>query len=62
MIQFLFLMYFIFEAGQSKHLEAYDAGCSTGDMEYATTNLYQYTNTAIYGCGENLESLSQNIQ
>jgi len=31
-------------------------------MEYATTNLFQYTNTAIYGCGENLESLSQNIQ
>jgi len=50
------------QAGQSKHLEAYESAASTGDMEYATTNLYQYTNTAIYGCGENLESLSQNIQ
>lgn len=31
-------------------------------MEYALTNLYQYTSTALYGCGENLMSLSQNIE
>merc|ERR1712194_896376 len=50
------------QAGQSKHLEAYESAAATGDMEYATANLFQYTSTAIYGCGENLESLSQNIQ
>jgi len=50
------------QAGQNKHLEAYESGATTGDMEYATINLYQYTNTAIYGCGENLVNLSQNIQ
>jgi len=50
------------QAGQNKHLEAYESGATTGDMEYATINLYQYTNTAIYGCGENLESLSPSIE
>jgi len=48
------------QACLSKHLEAYDAGAVTGDMEYAISNLYQFTNTAIYGCGEPLGSLSQN--
>jgi len=50
------------QAGQQKHLEAYDSGASTGDMEYAFTNLHQYASTAIYGCGENVERFSQNIQ
>jgi len=50
------------QACLNKHLEAYDSGAITGDMEYALTNLYQYTNTALYGCGENLTSLSQNIE
>ena len=48
------------QAGQAKHMEAYEAGMTTGDMEYALTNLYQYANTAIYG-GENVAMLSQNI-
>jgi len=48
------------QACLSKHLEAYDSGAVTGDMEYAISNLYQFTNTAIYGCGEPLGSLSQN--
>jgi len=50
------------QAGLGKHLEAYESGAATGDMEYATTNLYQYSNTALYGCGENLETMAQNIQ
>jgi hypothetical protein len=49
-------------AGQSKHLEAYDSGCSTGDMEYALTNLFLYSNTGIYGCGDNLKSACQNAR
>lgn len=48
------------QAGQAKHMEAYEAGMTTGDMEYALTNLYQYTNTAIYS-GENVAMLCQNI-
>jgi len=42
-----------------KHLEAFESGITTGDIEYAVGALYQYANTAIYGCGENLQSLSQ---
>jgi hypothetical protein len=44
-----------FQASLSKHLEAYDIGSSRGDMEYASSNLYQYVNMAIYGCGENFD-------
>lgn len=35
---------------------------STGDVEFALSNLYQYVSTAIYGCGENLKKLSENIE
>jgi len=50
------------QAGQNKHLEAYEMGATTGDMEFAATNLFQYAGTAMYGCGENLERLSESIQ
>lgn len=50
------------QAGKNKHLEAYDAGTTTGDMEFALTNLFLYSSTAFYGCGDNLEGLAQNIQ
>ena len=60
--EFIFIFNNVFVAGQSKHLEAYDLATSTGDVEFALLNLCQYTNTAIYGCGENLKSLSQNVQ
>ena len=49
-------------ACQSKHLEAYDSGTISGDTHYAMNALYQYSDSAIYGCGDNLETLSQNIQ
>ena len=49
-------------AGQNKHLEAFDSGCATGDMEYALTNLYLYINTGIYGCGDNLKNSCQNAR
>merc|ERR1719491_902942 len=50
------------QACQSKHLEAYDSGTISGDTHYAMSALYQYSDSAIYGCGDNLETLSQNIQ
>lgn len=50
------------QAGQQKHVEAYNSGVATGDMEYAFVNINQYAFKAIYGCGENVESLSQNMQ
>ena len=49
-------------AGQQKHVEAYNSGVATGDTEYAFANINQYAFKAIYGCGENVESLSQNMQ
>ena len=39
----------------SKHLEAYECGMASGDVEFALTNTLQYGYTAVYGCGENLE-------
>ena len=44
-----------------KHLEAFSSGAKTGDLEYAVSAYYQHCNTAIYGCGVNLELLSQTI-
>ncbi|KAL7539058.1 hypothetical protein ACHAXR_009003, partial [Thalassiosira sp. AJA248-18] len=49
------------QACLSKNMEAYESAAKTGDLEYAIGNLYQYCTTAIYGCGENLEGLSQKI-
>ena len=51
-----FLLFILFHFDK-----AYEAGMNFGDMEYSLTNLYQYTNTALYGCGENVSMLSQNI-
>jgi len=45
----------------NKHLEAYESGATSGDMEYALSNLYQYVIAAVY-CGDNLEGLSQSIE
>lgn len=50
------------QAALSKHMEAYESGTTTGDIEFALTNLYLHANTSIYGCGENLATSSQNIQ
>lgn len=50
------------QAGLNKFLEAYESGWSTGDIEYAVSNLYQYANSASFGCGENLKKLSRKIQ
>merc|ERR1711862_283379 len=57
-----FISNFIFEAGQIKHLEAYEMAASIGAMEFALINICLYCKTAIYGCGESMELLSQNIQ
>lgn len=49
------------QAGLDKHLEAYESGVTTGDMEYAILNLATYVNKATF-CGNNLDSLSVSIQ
>lgn len=45
-----------------KYLEAYETGTTAGDIEYAITNLFQYVNSCLFGCGENLKKLSRKIQ
>eukprot|EP00804_Cyclotella_cryptica_P027830 CCRYP_009244-RA/>CCRYP_009244-RA protein AED:0.13 eAED:0.13 QI:0/0.87/0.66/1/0.25/0.22/9/246/899 len=50
-----------FQASLSKHLEAFDIGAHRGDMEFAISNLFQYVNMSIYGCGENFAGLIKNI-
>ena len=45
-----------------KHLEAYDAGILSGDMEYATLNLYMYALSALWGCGNELSDLEKRIK
>jgi len=50
------------QAGLPKHLEAYDSGSTSGDIEYALINLFQYCQLAIYGCGENLKFLCPMVQ
>jgi len=43
-------------------MEAYDSGTSSGDMEYALTNLFLASSTSVYGCGDNMETVSQNLK
>jgi len=50
------------QSGLNKHLEAYECATSTGDLEYAVTNLFLFADKELSGCGENLESLLHNIQ
>ena len=49
-------------ASLDKLYEAYEAGMSTGDVEYAIVNLFHYTTHAIFGTGGNLKTLSAKIQ
>jgi len=49
------------QACLSKHMESYESGAKSGDLEYAVSGLYQHCDTAIYGCGENLEMLSEKM-
>ena len=51
-----------FQSSPSKFLEAYEVGTSIGDMEYGISCLLQHANSAFYGCGEKLESLSKKVQ
>lgn len=50
------------QAGLMKHQEAYEVGTTTGDLEFAFTSIWQYINTAIIGCAEPLERMSQDAQ
>lgn len=51
-----------FQSGLPKHLEGYDAGALSGDMEYAISCLYQYASCALNSCGEELGLLDQSIR
>ena len=46
-----------FQASLPKHLEAYDAGNLSGDVEYTMTNLYMHASSSLFGCGENLRNV-----
>mmetsp|Transcript_21890 Transcript_21890/g.40184 ORF Transcript_21890/g.40184 Transcript_21890/m.40184 type:complete len:365 (+) Transcript_21890:552-1646(+) len=51
-----------FQAGLAKHLEGYDAGALSGDIEYAIANLFQYATCALNNCGEDLGMLEKSIR
>ena len=46
-----------FQASLSKHLEAYDAGNLSGDVEYTLSNLYMHASLSLYGCGGHLHEI-----
>jgi tetratricopeptide (TPR) repeat protein len=46
-----------FQASLPKHLEAYDAGNLSGDVEYTLSNLYMHASASLYGCGDNLREV-----
>eukprot|EP00804_Cyclotella_cryptica_P016554 CCRYP_004743-RA/>CCRYP_004743-RA protein AED:0.15 eAED:0.15 QI:0/1/0.75/1/0.28/0.37/8/0/861 len=50
-----------FQTSLTKHLDAFDIGADRGDMEFAISNLFQYVNMSIYGCGVNFDGLIQHI-
>ena len=56
------LFFSVRPASLVKHLEAYEVGALSGDMEYATSNLYQYSTSAVFGCGEDLNMLGTSIR
>ena len=51
-----------FQAGLAKHLEGYDAGALSGDMEFAVSCLWNYGTCALNNCGENLQMLEKNTR
>ncbi len=46
-----------FQASLHKHLEAYEAGKFSGDIEYTLSNLYMHATNSLYGCGDNLRGV-----
>ena len=46
-----------FQASLPKHLEAYDAGNFSGDVEFTLSNLYMHGVNSLYGCGDNLRDV-----
>ncbi|KAL7521042.1 hypothetical protein ACHAWX_005737, partial [Stephanocyclus meneghinianus] len=50
-----------FQASLSKHLEAYEIGAHSGDVEFAMSNLFQYVAMSIYGCGVTFDGLINDI-
>jgi len=51
-----------FQAGLAKHLEGYDAGALSGDIEYALANLFQYSTCALNNCGKDLGMLETSVR
>jgi len=46
-----------FQASLPMHLEAYEAGNFSGDVEFTVTNLYMHASNSLYGCGNNLRNV-----
>ncbi|KAL7554753.1 hypothetical protein ACHAWF_018292 [Thalassiosira exigua] len=51
-----------FQTGLAKHLEGYDAGVLTGDMEFSINCLYNYSACALNNCGEELAMLESHVR
>lgn len=51
-----------YQAALIKHMEAYQSGALSGDMEFAVGNLFMYVNSAFFACGENLQKLQATLE
>ncbi|KAL3800854.1 hypothetical protein HJC23_001691 [Cyclotella cryptica] len=51
-----------YQASLGKHIEAYESGALSGDMEFAVSSLCQYANSALFASGLNLQKLEVNVK
>ena len=51
-----------YQAALVKHIEGYQSGALSGDIEFATANLFMYANSALFACGENLQKLEATVK
>lgn len=49
------------QASLCKFSEAFDAGMTSGDTEYALSNMSFYFNLSLFACGSNLRETSQSL-
>lgn len=51
-----------FQASLPMHLEAYEAGNFSGDVEFTMTNLYMHASNSLYGCGNSLRDVDSSAR
>ncbi len=56
---FLFPIYRPWQASLCKFSEAFEAGMTLGDTEYALSNMTMYFILSLFACGSNLKESSQ---